>query len=132
MSKIIVIPCSGIGKAFGTIGREAAQIVVDEARPGVTDTVCLSALVMGDEETRSRVHGRRCITIDGCPVGCARKNVELAGGTVAKALRVVDVYKDHRDLKPRTVTELDEAGRALARILAQTITEEVDRIVEAE
>jgi len=132
MGKIIVIPCSGIGKAFGTIGREAAQIVVDETRPEVTDTVCLSALVMGDEDARARVHGRHCITIDGCPVGCARKNVELAGGTVARALRVVDTYKDHRDLKPKTVTELDEAGRALAKILAQTIAEEVDRIVEAE
>ena len=132
MSKIIVIPCSGIGKAFGTIGREAAHIAVDETRPQATDTVCLSALVMGDEETRARVHGHRCITIDGCPIGCARKNVELAGGTVAKALRVVDTYKDHRELKPQTVTELDDAGRKLAQILAQQIADAVDHIQEAE
>lgn len=129
-NKIIVIPCSGIGKAFGTIGREAAHIVVDETRPETTDTVCLSALVMGDEETRARVRGQRCITIDGCPTGCARKNVEMAGGTVARALRVVDTYKAHHDLKPKAVTELDDAGCELAQILAQQVAEEADRIQE--
>jgi len=131
-NKVMVIPCSGIGKAFGTIGREAAHIVVDETRPQATDTVCLSALVMGDEETRIRVQGKACITIDGCPIGCARKNVELAGGTVARALRVVDTYKEHHELKPKAVTELDDAGRQLAQILAQQIADAVDRIQEAE
>ena len=131
-SRIMIIPCSGIGKAFGTIGREAAYIVVDETRPETTDTICLSALVMGDEETKARVQGRACITIDGCPIGCARKNTELAGGAVAKALRVVDTYKQHHELKPQTVTELDEAGRRLAEILAQQISDEVDRIQEAQ
>ena len=126
----MIIPCSGIGKAFGTIGREAAYIVVDETRPETTGTVCLSALVMGDEETQARVRASPCITVDGCPAACARKNVELAGGTVARELRVVDTYKDHRDLKPQTVTELDEAGRRLAQILAEQIAAEVDGIEE--
>ncbi len=131
MGKIMVIPCSGIGKAFGTIGREAAYAVVDGMRPQTTDIVCLSALVIGDEETRAAVQGRRCITIDGCPIGCARKNVELAGGAVARALRVVDTYRAHHELKPKAVTELDDAGRELARILAHEIAAEVDRIQEA-
>ena len=130
-NKIMVIPCSGIGKAFGSISREAAYITIEELRPEATDTVCLSLLVMGDGETQRKVQGHSCITVDGCPIGCGRKNVELAGGTVVKALRVVDVYKEHHELKPRAITELDEAGRQLAQILAQRIAEEVDRIEEA-
>ncbi len=128
--KIMIIPCSGIGKAFGSIGREATYAVVEDLRPGVADTVCLSLLVMGDEETREKVQGVPCVTVDGCPIGCARKNVELAGGTVAKALRVVDTYREHHELKPKAIAELDEAGRQLAGILAEQIAQEIDRIEE--
>jgi uncharacterized metal-binding protein len=128
--KIMVIPCSGIGKAFGTIGREATYITLEELRPGLTDTICLSLLVMGDQEARERVKGLPCITVDGCPTACARKNVEFAGGNVTTSLRVADTYKEHRDLKPVGITELDEAGRELARLLAERIATEVDEIKE--
>ncbi len=130
-NRVMVIPCSGIGKAFGTIGREAAYIAVEELRPNVADTVCLSLLVMGDEATRARVQKLPTVTVDGCAIGCARKNVELAGGTVTAALRVIDTCRKHRDLRPVTVTELDEPGRKLARILAEEIATEVDGIREA-
>jgi len=128
--KIMVIPCSGIGKAFGTIGREAAYIALEELRPAVTDTVCLSLLVMGDQETRDRVQGLPCVTVDGCPTGCARKNVELSGGEVISALRVVDTCREHRELKSAGITELDEPGRELARLLAERIAASVDEIRE--
>ncbi len=127
-NKVIIIPCSGIGKAYGTVGREAAYMVVEELRPGVTDTVCLSLLVMGEEEARRRVQENPCITIDGCPLACAQKNVELAGGKQAVNLRVIDTYKEHRDLKPQAVTLIDENGRQLARFLAQQVAAEVDRL----
>ena len=128
--KIMVIPCSGIGKAFGTIGREAAYVTVEELRPELTDTICLSLLVMGDQEARDRVQGLPCVTVDGCASACARKNVELSGGEVVSALRVVDTYKDHRELKSAGITELDEPGRELARLLAERIAEKVDEIKE--
>ncbi len=128
--RVMIIPCSGIGKAFGSVGREAAYIAVEELRPGAAETVCLSLLVMGDEETRERLQGRPCITIDGCPIGCARKNVELAGGKVAGALRVVDTYREHHECKPVGITELDEAGQRLARLVAEQVAAEVDRIAE--
>jgi uncharacterized metal-binding protein len=124
----MVIPCSGIGKAFGTIGREATYITLEELRPGQTDTICLSLLVMGDQEARERVRGVPCVTVDGCASACARKNVEFAGGEVVSALRVVDTYKDHRELKSVAITELDEPGRELARFLAERIAAKVDEI----
>ncbi|MEW6232253.1 MAG: putative zinc-binding protein [Chloroflexota bacterium] len=127
--KAIVIPCSGIGKVFGSVGREATYIVVDELRPKMAETLCLSLLVVGDQETVERVRGVPCIAVDGCPKACAQKNIELAGGVSAASLRVVDTYKAHRELKPEGVTVLDESGRKLARFLAQEIASAVDRVV---
>jgi len=47
-----IIPCSGIGKSFGTISREATYCVVEDLKKGETDTLCLSLLVKGDEDAR--------------------------------------------------------------------------------
>ena len=82
--QVLVVPCSGIGKAVGTVGREAAYAVIEDLRPLSTDTLCLSLLVMGDEVAQARVRESRCVTIDGCARECARKNVELALRVVAE------------------------------------------------
>ncbi|MGB5932658.1 MAG: putative zinc-binding protein, partial [Anaerolineae bacterium] len=82
-NKVLIIPCSGIGKAFGSVGREAMYIVVEELRPEETETVCLSLLTLGDEEAKDRVRRHLVITIDGCPKGCAEVNVESVGGRSA-------------------------------------------------
>jgi uncharacterized metal-binding protein len=126
--EVIIIPCSGIGKAFGSVGREAAYVVTEELRPGCTSTVCLSLLTLGDEETRRRVRRHRTITIDGCPTACARVNVEQAGGKPAATFRVFDVFRQHKELKVRRVSDIGEAGRAMARILAEQIADKVDEL----
>ena len=61
--KVVIIPCSGIGKTYGTVSREAAYEVTDDIRPESTQLVALSLLVLGDEETRSAVAGKPVITI---------------------------------------------------------------------
>ena len=43
--KVIIVPCSGVGKPFGTITREAAYQVTEEDRPERTQIVPLSLLV---------------------------------------------------------------------------------------
>lgn len=126
----IIVPCSGIGKAFGSVGREAAYIVVDELRPGATDVVCLSLLTMGDEEARARVKCLPTITIDGCPKACARQNVEASGTVPAADFRVVDVYRANRTLKVDSVLQLGDNGRQLARILAEQVAAKVDVVME--
>ena len=131
MSKpILVIPCSGIGKPFGSISRDATFLVCDELRPGKADTLCLSLLVMGDEEARSKVASSKCITVDGCPLACARNNVERSGGEVAAEFRVIDLLRENRGLKPRTVTFLDEDGEKLSKLLADKIATKVDELME--
>ena len=55
--KVMVVPCSGIGKTYGTVSREAAYEVTEDSRPGSTELVALSLLVLGDEERARRGQG---------------------------------------------------------------------------
>lgn len=130
MTKVLVVPCSGIGKPFGSIGRDAVFAVVDEIRPEEAETDCLSLLVSGDAEAVRRVREARCIAVDGCPMECARKNIEIAGGRVDAHVRVMEVLRENRSLKPRAVTELDEDGRKLSELVAARITEKLDSLKE--
>jgi uncharacterized metal-binding protein len=126
---IIIIPCSGIGKSFGTIGRDATFRVVDELRVGKADTSCLSLLVMGDEEAKWQILESRCIAVDGCPQECARKNIEIVGGEITAYFRVMDLLRENRGLKPRQITFLDEDGEKLAKMLAENIAIKVDELM---
>lgn len=127
---VIIIPCSGIGKAFGTIGREATYTVVECLRKDKADTLCLSLLVIGDEESKKLIKTHPCIAVDGCPLECAKKNIEFSGGKVGASFRVIDVFKDHKDLRTESITFLDENGKKLAEFLAKEIAEKVDELHE--
>ncbi len=124
--KVLVIPCSGIGKALGSVTREAALLVVEDLRPGRAQTLCLSLLTLGDPGAEKLVREWPVITVDGCPKGCARVNVEQAGGRPAARLRAADTYRRHRELKPTSVLDLGPQGQELARHLAEEIVKEVD------
>jgi len=128
--RVIIIPCSGIGKAFGSVGREAAYVVTEELRPGCTETVCLSLLTLGDEDTRSHVRECPTIAIDGCPTACARVNVEQAGTSPAAAFRVFDVFRRHKELRVRSVSDIGQAGEEMARILAGDVAAKVDELLK--
>ena len=125
---ILIIPCSGIGKPFGTIGRDATFRVVDELRKGKAETNCLSLLVMGDEEATKQIRESRCIAVDGCPLACAKKNIEIAGGEITAYFKVMDLLRENRDLRPRQVTFLDEDGKKLSEMLAEKIASKVDEL----
>ena len=127
--KVIIIPCSGIGKAFGSISRDATYEVTENLRKDSTQTLCLALLVSGDQESLQLVRNNKCITVDGCPLQCAEKNVKLAGGNLAGSLRVIDAYKENRRLKPRSVTFLDPDGRQMAAALAERIAKKVDELL---
>ncbi len=126
--QVLIIPCSGIGKAFGSVGREAAYVVLDELRPEDTATVCLSLLTMGDEESQQRVREHQSIAIDGCPKSCAQVNIEQAGAVPAAIFRVFDVFRAHKELRVRQVSDIGENGQELARILAEEVAAKVDEL----
>ena len=122
---VLLIPCSGIGKVHGLIGREAVLQAVDTLSEDVADTLCLALLVMGDDEALEAVRTRRCITVDGCPKLCAFKNVELGGGRIVGSVRVVDAVKSHKGIQPGTATNLTEGGWTIVADLASTLMDEV-------
>ena len=130
--KVLVIPCSGVGKVHGLISRESAYLVTDELAPDGTDVVCLALLVREDEDTLARVRACPCITIDGCAKACAQKNVEIAGGQVARAFQVAKALTEHRGGQPGTGSDLTEEGWAVSREIAEAVADETVRLCQGE
>jgi uncharacterized metal-binding protein len=128
--KIPIVPCSGIGKSYGSVAREAAYRVTENLCPEKTRLLPLALLVLGGEETRSELREVKAITIDGCKHACAAKVVAESGGTVAHAVDVPEVFRRHRTLKPSGIADLDENGQKLAQVLAEEIKNLIDSPVE--
>ena len=126
--KVVIVPCSGIGKSYGTVSRVATYQVTEEDRPEQTQLVPLALLVMGDEDSRKILAESQAITIDGCKLACATKMVQQSGGQVAREFAVLDVYRRYRDFKPQGIAELNEGGEKLAIALAKEIDAVVDEI----
>jgi uncharacterized metal-binding protein len=130
--RVVIVPCSGIGKTYGTVSREAAYELVQDLRPDKTELIPLSMLVLGDENTRDIVTENPAITIDGCKLACATKMVAESGGEVAKDIAVLDVYRRYRQFKPRGIAELNDGGLQLSSALAEELAVVVDDLIAPE
>jgi uncharacterized metal-binding protein len=119
--RVVIVPCSGIGKSYGTVSREVAYDVTEDLCPAETQLVALSKLVLGDGTARSVVAENPVITIDGCKLACATKMVQESGGVVVQDFAVLDVYRRYKQFKPQGIAELNEGGQRLARALAEEI-----------
>jgi uncharacterized metal-binding protein len=126
--KALIIPCSGIGKTYGSVAREAAFWVTEDLRPEETHLLPLSLLVLGEEETQETLARVPVIAIDGCKLSCAAKVAAGKGVKVDHALQVLDVFRRYRDLKPDGIAELNEAGNQLAQALAEEVAVLVDEM----
>ena len=127
--KVVIVPCSGIGKTYGTVSREAAYDVIEDLRPDNTQLVALSMLVLGDKSARAAIAGNPAITIDGCKLACATKMVKESGGTVAQEIAVLDVYRRYKQFKPQGIAELNEGGQQLAHALAEEVAVTIDALL---
>jgi uncharacterized metal-binding protein len=124
--KFMLVPCSGIGKALGTIGREVIFKVTKELRPHEAETLCLPLLVKGEAKAVKKVRTQPVITLDGCPKMCAQKCVLAQDGNIIKELKVMDILKEHKNLKPGTVTDIGSDGWKLVDIISGQIVEIMD------
>lgn len=122
----MLVPCSGIGKVHGLIGREAVFKVTGELRPQDTELACLAEIVTQDEKIQERMSGRLAITVDGCPKMCAEKNVRWVGGEIFASLRVIDAFRTHRGAQAGNATELTPEGWQISDELADMIVRKVD------
>lgn len=126
--RVVVVPCSGIGKTYGSVSREAAFVVTEDLRRDQTQLVALSLLVLGDQDSRTAIATQPCITLDGCKLACAEKMVQQSGGSNTTSFSVLDVFRRNRDHKPKGVAELNQGGLDLARAMADEIVEAVDQL----
>lgn len=126
--RVLIVPCSGIGKVYGLMSREAAFEAVRRLN-GAAKTICLALLVPGDEDAVATVRANPCVTVDGCPKMCAQKNVEAAGGRLAASLRVVDAFKTHKGAEPGTATALSEQGWAITDEIAGQLVAAASRML---
>lgn len=127
--RVTIVACSGIGKTFGSVSREAAYDLTEDLRPQQTELVALAMLVLGDESARAAVAHNPAITIDGCKLACAAKMVRQSGGQIAEEVAVLDVYRRHKQLRPEGIAELNEAGVKLAHALAEELAVAVDDLL---
>ena len=126
--RVVIVPCSSIGKTYGSVSREAAYRLIEELRPERSQLLALSMLVMGDETATEAVACRPTIIIDGCKWACARKIVQESGGVVAEEFSVLDAYRRYRQFKPKGIAELNEGGQLLAQALADEVGEAIDAL----
>lgn len=126
--KVVIVPCSGIGKTYGSVSREAAYHITEDLRPEETHLVALSMLVLGDDSACSAVAENPAITIDGCKLACASKMVKESGGRVAQEIAVLDVYRRYKQFKPQGIAELNEGGLQLAKTLAEEVVVTIDKL----
>ncbi len=129
--KAVILPCSGIGKSFGTVSRHATHIVVKELRPETAITFCLPLLQIDDKEALELAENNFVLSIDGCAKACSLKDVERSTGRASDtAVMVMDVLRENKELRTKEVTFLDENGKKLARKVAEKVAEEVDMLLE--
>lgn len=130
MSKIKVVPCSGIGKVFGLLSREAGLKVTEELCPDICEAACLAHVMTEDAE--DSVEGKICVAVDGCPKMCAAKTLEIAGGNVKATFRAVDIMRAHRGENAGTGTALTDAGWNMANELAEQVAAKVKELAKEE
>ena len=127
-NKVVVLACSGIGKTYGAVAREIVYEIIERVRPGLAVTTCLPLLVIEDPDAKQLVSNNPVITIDGCPKSCAEKSVQSLGVTVANAYQVLNIYKNHKELKPDGIAELNDSGKKLAAVAADELAQAVDEL----
>ncbi len=83
--------CFGGMSNVGTLTGLASLEAVRQAGPGKAGIFCLGGLPTGAETVLVKTRAvRRIITVDGCPLNCARKIVEAAGFTPARTINLVE------------------------------------------
>jgi len=126
--KILIIPCSGIGKPSGTISRLATYYIVEDLLPKETNTVCLPLLVIGDKNARQMVQQSPAIAVDGCYYKCATKGIQTSQGRLTASLNVLQLYRDYIHLEVKSVVDPGPEGEKFARIVAGKILGEIEKM----
>jgi len=83
MSEKALLVCFGGMSNVGTLTGLAA---LEVARAGEATIFCLASLANGDPVVQKRLEAARIVTVDGCPLACAKRIAERAGFPPHRAL----------------------------------------------
>ena len=130
-NQINILPCSGIGKALGTLSRWTAFEITEKVSPKSTNLLCLARLVAGDDESQEKLHKNFNITLDGCPKKCALKNVEKNGATVEKSYLMAKFLIRNKDLKidAKNIIDPGPDAQELARRISAELSVVIDTLL---
>ena len=129
--KVYIIPCSGIGKVFGSIGREAAYIVVNELAKEKSALECLPLIVKGKKKVIDTLKLNKVIAIDGCPLECSYNNLMENVGKVDAQFMTTNIVKENRDLRPESsIIPIGERTKKLSKKLAKKVAQKVDELLK--
>jgi uncharacterized metal-binding protein len=127
--KVGIVACSGEELAEGAVTRLAALKVLHETRPGKTVTICLPLFLAGGEGDRAFARFHPTITVDGCELRCAARGTEMYSGKPTASIVVTDLATEHGLGRIEGRQKLNEAGRQAVDLVAQRVTELVDKIL---
>ena len=129
--KVVIIPCSGIGKPIGTVSRENAYEVM-RLKPDTAETVCLAALTSGDEETIKKIKDNYVITLDGCAKHCAQKNTQAYGKEPDRNYMILKFAAQNPDKKPEGTIDIGKGGHELVKTISEKIVNDIDELKQNE
>ena len=116
-AKTIVYACSGCSDAGELADRIARQL----ARTGLAEMSCLAGIVGRVRSIMAKgEQAPRILVIDGCPLNCARKTLELAGLKAIKHLGLHEIGL-HKGRCPVTGERIEAGVQAAAQMVATTV-----------
>ena len=131
--KVYIIPCSGVGKVYGSICRQAAYKVVNELKPESTAIECLPLIVKGKQEVVDELRKNKVITLDGCTAMCAYYDVQKVIDEPDAHFLSTSTIKGNREIKPeKTIYPLGENAKKLMEIFAEEVAEKVGELLDGE
>ena len=129
MAKIIkVAPCTGMGKVLATVARVGALLATDEGKSDALELICTPCVAAGLQREVERIKGSEVIVIDGCIDECCRKIFEENGAKIVADIKVWEVLRENRDLKPESRVKLGPKGMMLAEKVAEKVKEEAVKL----
>ncbi|MFX1519345.1 MAG: putative zinc-binding protein [Promethearchaeota archaeon] len=122
--KIKVAPCTGMGKVLATVARIGALLATDEGKSDDLELICTPCVAAGLPREVERIKGADVIVIDGCIDECCRKIFEENGANIVADIKVWEVLRENKDLKPESRVKLGPKGMALAEKVAEKVKSE--------
>ncbi len=113
----LVLACTGLDKAEGSVAREVAIRLAEEAGAAI---ICPVALNRIPARYKKALAENRLVVVDGCATGCAGKLAAAAGAKPALRVLVSDVVKQAGSVLPPDL-RLGPDALDLAREIADEI-----------